>query len=91
MSGQVWDLWWTKWHWAGFLPKYFGFLCHFSSLTAPWRYYVLPQQAVPLLTFTPSVALIPGLDFGRARKRYGTETKSVVSYDKGIQTESEHG
>jgi hypothetical protein len=41
--------------------------------------------------FTPSAALILGLHFGKARKRYGTETKSVVSYDKGIQTENEHG
>jgi hypothetical protein len=19
----MWDLWWTKWHWDGFFPKYF--------------------------------------------------------------------
>jgi hypothetical protein len=22
---SLWDLWWTKWHWAWFLPEYFGF------------------------------------------------------------------
>jgi hypothetical protein len=21
----MWDLWWTKWHWARFFPEYFGF------------------------------------------------------------------
>jgi hypothetical protein len=21
----MWDLWWTKWHWDRFFPKYFGF------------------------------------------------------------------
>jgi hypothetical protein len=21
----MWDLWWTKWHWDRFSPKYFGF------------------------------------------------------------------
>jgi hypothetical protein len=39
--------------------------------------------------FTPSV----GLDFGRAGegqgKGYGTDTKSMEFYDKGIQTENE--
>jgi hypothetical protein len=42
--------------------------------------------------FIPSAALILGLDFGRARegqgKGYGTEIKSMESYDKGIQTEN---
>jgi hypothetical protein len=61
----------------------------------PWQYCVLPQQVVPLLMFTPSVALIPGLDFGRPRegqgKGYGTETKSMKSYNKGIQTENKCG
>jgi hypothetical protein len=22
---SMWDLWWTKWHWDRFFPKYFGF------------------------------------------------------------------
>ena len=26
----MWDLWWTKWHWARFFPEYFGF---FLSVT----------------------------------------------------------
>jgi hypothetical protein len=28
----MWDLWWTKWHWDRFFPKYFGFLLsiHFT-------------------------------------------------------------
>jgi hypothetical protein len=30
--GQVmWDLWWTKWHWAEFSPSIFGFPCQFLS------------------------------------------------------------
>ena len=31
ISGQsVWDLWWTKWHWDRYFPKYFGFPLSFS-------------------------------------------------------------
>jgi hypothetical protein len=26
----MWDLWWRKWHWDRFLPKYFGFLLSIS-------------------------------------------------------------
>ena len=24
-QSSIWDLWWTKWHWVRFLPKYFRF------------------------------------------------------------------
>jgi hypothetical protein len=32
----MWDLWWTKWHWDRFFPKYFGFPCQFHSTGAPF-------------------------------------------------------
>jgi hypothetical protein len=39
----MWDLWWTKWHWAGFLRVlrfplqiYHSTIAPYSSITAPW-------------------------------------------------------
>jgi hypothetical protein len=39
---SMWDLWWTKWHWAGFLrvlrfplQKYHSTIAPYSSITAP--------------------------------------------------------
>jgi hypothetical protein len=38
----MWDLWWTKWHWAGFLRVlrfplqiYHSIIAPYSSITAP--------------------------------------------------------